>query len=322
MSMTQARQKADAASVREALEKAQSLVLHFDRDKYAVRSIQESFAAISLLDYDSLLAATEELSRSDPEQFPELYGYFIGSLSGLQRALVAIEERVASGRLDTSSEAPLELLRERLTSLQYALDQLGKRSDQRLAEEQIRSNLKDFGLELEDLRNQARDAATEFGLDIKQLDWGVHADAEAASAMHWRRLSVASLIATTALSALAVLNVFGDTESWPDLALKLATTLSLAALSAYAASQARDHRLESRKARHKALDLRTLTLFVAGLDSDSRDVILTAFGLTQFNSTSSSANGAELGAGASLAEVEALDKLVERLGGLAIRRVP
>jgi hypothetical protein len=60
------------------------------------------------------------------------------------------------------------------------------------------------------------------------------------------------------------------------------TAVSVAALSAYTGAQARDHRRESQVARHAAIDVTTLSLFVAALSDENREAVLRNFGMKAF----------------------------------------
>ena len=86
------------------------------------------------------------------------------------------------------------------------------------------------------------------------------------------------------LAMMSVLHLLGDNPRWPDVALKVLAVVSIGAIGTYAGTQATEHRREARLARRNALDLVTLSLFVARLAPDSRDLILRNFGMQRFAS--------------------------------------
>ena len=249
-----------------------------------------------------------DLAAADPGRFARSYGGFVAALDSLEtsnEAAVTRSEDVTPTRL----RAVIELLTSRLLGLASSREYLFDSARRATAEEQLRSEADKFSRDIINLRDQVAVAASEFGLDVQKLDWGQYANEETRLADRWRSAAVAFLGSAFILSLLGVMHLLGSRESWVDLVLKALAVASLAGLAGYAAAQSAEHRRASRYARQNAIDLATISPFVAQLPDPNRVQVLTAFGLVRFGHPSSS--GVDTGQGG-----DAAGHLVEVLKGV------
>jgi hypothetical protein len=266
---------------------AQALVtLGADAESYSfsMRSAQRALASIELLDLRAAATGVADLAVADPERFAAGYGRFVGHLDGLGWAVDTVAERLEGGsRTEQQQQALVDLLSLRLQDLHQALESVTEVSSRALAEVELRASAEQFGRRVRQLVVEVQEAATEFGLEVKKLDWGVYSEEESRAADRWRMIALAGLVASFVMSVLGVIHAVGSSDAWPTVSLKVLASGSLLAVAAYGSKQSGEHRSAARQARRTAIDLATIAPFTARLDEAGRQEVFRSFGLSLFS---------------------------------------
>jgi len=305
----------DATRIAEAVAAARALAdrlssapNRFGDGRYAPRT-REYLSRLDMMHVEEICAESAVIATTSPREYAELYGDLIGSVEGLTRSVATASDRLDQEELSFQlANVADDVVAGRAEALGRSLTRLEQRSGAIAAQKKIRERAESFDSQLSDLQIQVTRAASQLGLDIKKLDWGVYAEEEASAAGNWRAGAISTGIAAAIVSLAALLHLIGNSESVSGVVLKLGAGVSLLTLAGYMASQASDHRAESKLARRKALDYATLNLFTADLDQSVRDEVLRRFGLTQFSSTAVNVADAERGDGSPV-----VDQIVGRV---------
>jgi hypothetical protein len=194
-------------------------------------------------------------------------GRLDAALNGLQATFSQAENDRAAAHtaaLDQQKTAAREAADAAKQGAAAQLAEIGSNADQELAR-------------LAQLKGQAEKLVDAIGLTGTATEYGSYATQERKAANGWRYVAVGGFLAAFALFLVTLWksHVDGGTP-WQVVVFKLAGSIALLALGAYAGHESRDHRREERRAKSVQLDLAALDPFIATLDDTEQHDIKAA----------------------------------------------
>jgi len=247
------------------------------------RLARRTVSDLGLRDVDDVCLVATQAASIDRELYAQNYGSFLASLETLDRALARVVAGVEDGSIAEESRlaSAASLIGDSASELTARIDQLGRASSTAVARDRVRSDAERFSSDLGELRTQVTEAVSQFGLDIRKMEWTVYAASEVKRADHWRIMAFALLICSFGFSLFSALYLAGKKGQLPTFGGHILAVLTLAGLAAYAGAQSAEHRREARMANHNALDYVALMLLVQGLNAEGKHEVLRNFAISR-----------------------------------------